>query len=1393
MTDPVRRLTGMRIDMTVRDTSGVDHDLAVMAPAGTTFDAVRKTLADVAGGCAPGWVNGRAIDPTSELGKAALVAGSICSAVPCAGDERGGRRLAVVGGPCAGKHVIVGRAAVTVGRDPECELTLPDPHVSRRHAVFQMVADRLTVSDLGSTHGTWVDGVEVETATEVGLGAMVRVGDSFLAELDTHDRPAAARPGPDGHVEITGLSPEPSLPSEHTVVLPTPPAKQRATRVQWAACLIPAVVGGTLALVMQSAVFLAFAILTPVAVIVGPLTERWRIRRADGRSEADHHRLVQRAREQLTELVRAESALRLERDPDPASLPQIPRTPTGRLWERAGDDLLRVRIGLGPAASTVLIEEDGRTRPAAIMPAVPHTVDLADGPLGVIGPRSRALALARWLVAQLATLVSPGDLELLLVVPGGHEHDWRWTRWLPHLDGRRVATTRAEVDVVVRDLAERIEGRRCEIASAGGHARQAGRRRLVLIVDGELDPLRSARIAALLADGPSLGVSALILARDAASVVAPCAVLLTPGGDAGTTVRCRKPTALDEQPVVVADQVEECWAERVARALAPLRDTRGDAVSNLPPECHLLEMMAETEPCAGSMLRRWAASDGGAGTTLGIGSDGPLRVDLARDGPHLLVAGTTGSGKSELLQTLVAGLASTHPPSVITFLLVDYKGGAAFADCAAMPHAVGLVTDLDQRMTGRVLASLHSEIRRREAMLAAAGTPDLDRFRATGGTLARLVLVVDEFATLIDELPEFVPGLVAIAQRGRSLGLHLVLATQRPAGVVSPEIRANMALRICLRVTGAGESSDVIDTRSAASIDPRTPGRGFLRTGARLLAFQTARVAACTPRKEETVRIMRLDPWRRPVQTLAAGTTGPSDLARLVEAARVAAAGSPVPHRPWLPPLPSCIELESLTDPESAAPVGNVAHVPIGLLDLPDEQRQIPLSIDVSVGGTTLVVGSARSGRSTVLRTLAVSAAFRSTPDQLHLHAIDASGSQLAALANIPHAGTISTARNGFELTARLITRLARIFQERRDHNDGHDDRPALLLLLDGWEGFVAASEAYDGARSVERMHALLADAPAAGATVVITGGRAVLAPRVAAHSATRLVLACNDAADYAAAGLDPRAAPAAIPGRGMRADGAEFQIAVTGSAVPTGRTAPGVLRLRALPMRVALDDLPTEPGRIALGSGGDSAEPVAVNLTAGHGRLLVVGPPGSGRSSAMISVLHQMLHRRPVVAAPRRSPLTTVAARHALRLVSPDEVHRTAADTLRSVDVLLVDDIEAFADSDAGNALAHWERDLPPGTVVCAAARSDALAVTFRGLGAALRHNRCGVLLQPGPVDGELLGVRLPRSRAAPTPGRGVLVPDPAWSLGGEPLPIQLAISPCADRCDRSAGRRSP
>jgi S-DNA-T family DNA segregation ATPase FtsK/SpoIIIE len=350
--------------------------------------------------------------------------------------------------------------------------------------------------------------------------------------------------------------------------------------------------------------------------------------------------------------------------------------------------------------------------------------------------------------------------------------------------------------------------------------------------------------------------------------------------------------------------------------------------------------------------------------------------------------------------------------------------------------------------------------------------------------------------------------------------------------------------------------------------------------------------------------------------------------------------------------------------------------------------------------------------------------------------------------------------------------------------------------VLDGWEQFVAAADEHDAGRTVDTLLGLLRAGASAGLTVAIAGDRGTLAPRLGSAIGTKLVLRLTDRADYALAGLAERAVPMRLPpGRAVRAgDGTQVQLAHLGadpSVVERDRAiarvlarwpdrpdAGALIRVRELPDCVALSQLPRRRDRITLGVGGDDAAPIDIDLFAGAGRLLVAGPPRSGRSSVLIGILGQVLaeRRRVLIAAAPHSPLTRAATARGVAVLAPDaptfEPPRAAGPT-----VLLVDDADRFQDTPVGEAVTTWLRSASPQLAVVAAACTDEAALAFRGILAEVRRARCVLLLRPGPGDGDLAGIRLPRPGRQP-PGRGLLIGEPAWGerFADGPVPIQLA-----------------
>ena len=324
-------------------------------------------------------------------------------------------------------------------------------------------------------------------------------------------------------------------------------------------------------------------------------------------------------------------------------------------------------------------------------------------------------------------------------------------------------------------------------------------------------------------------------------------------------------TTAQRSVTLIPDEVGSWWTDRVSRALAPLTEVSAAGPGGLPARITLEEVVGGDGPLhAADIAARWAATDGLPRARVGVGADGPFVVDLVADGPHVLVGGTTGSGKSEFLRSLVLALALGSPPDDLALVLVDFKGGAAFGPCEALPHVAGVLTDLDDHLVERALSSLRAELRRRERLFAEVGAHDLASYRASPcrpEPLPRLVVVVDELKALVDEVPRFLEGLVRLAALGRSLGVHLVLASQRPTGALSAEVRANINLRIAFRVRDRTDSVDVVDDVAAAGIDPALPGRGLARGGdGALVPFQAAVVER---RRTESAPFLRRRPRRR--------------------------------------------------------------------------------------------------------------------------------------------------------------------------------------------------------------------------------------------------------------------------------------------------------------------------------------------------------------------------------------------------------------------------------------------------------------------------------------------------------------------------------------------------
>jgi S-DNA-T family DNA segregation ATPase FtsK/SpoIIIE len=851
----------------------------------------------------------------------------------------------------------------------------------------------------------------------------------------------------------------------------------------------------------------------------------------------DHERLWERRPEDHDFL-----AVRVGRGPVPLATPvRLDRGPDP-LAERDPELL---------AAAEELVRRGGRLEASATVVSLRRA-----GVLAVTGPRAPARALARFLLAQVAAFHAPDDLRVLAAYPPDDAPVWEWLKWLPHVRERSagpgtdvprclLATTaeqlmahlertlrprltapvgRAAISSVspVSSLPPVSRAPSVQPASSGSPAPAA---HLLVVLDGfsPRGPLgRVPLLHELLNRAAELDVTVLCLVERRADEPAELSVRIVLDGAGGIVLEEAGPGGAVRR--ARADAADRAACEALARRLAPLR-LAGRHDPDLPAlraPVRLLELLGHAEATAIDSAKTWRpqARTGQLRVPIGLRgarelgtlTPGPLILDLkeAADGgmgPHGLLVGATGSGKSELLRTIVTGLAVTHPPELLSFILVDFKGGAAFAGLDVLPHSAGLITNLqaDLALVDRVLAALQGEQERRQRLLRGAGNLDgIAQYQARRAAdpslqpLPYLLVVVDEFGELLAARPEFLDLFTAIGRVGRSLGVHLLLASQRlDEGRVSG-LESHLRYRICLRTFARADSMAVLGTADAHTLPP-SPGCGWLKVDSDApQRFEGAVVSVAGSRRAtapSTPVIRPFEPTRPAIAEASApgvAAAGPATAeasasglaAAWSSAADLAAAGriggptdrAPEPRldgtgtdmdvvvaalsrpdgpdrracRVWLPPLAATITLGAVLA-ELPVPAGTGwrpategwLRVPVGVVDKPLEQAQEPLVLDFTgVAGHLAVVGAPRSGKSTLLATITAAFALTHPPDAVQLYGIDLGGGLLHQLAGLPHVGAVC-GRHDRDKARHLIRELRALVATRERASPDH---PAATL-----------------------------------------------------------------------------------------------------------------------------------------------------------------------------------------------------------------------------------------------------------------------------------------------------------------------------------------------------------
>jgi S-DNA-T family DNA segregation ATPase FtsK/SpoIIIE len=1334
--------------------------------------------------------------------------------------------LCVLAGAEAGMTRPLAPGRYRIGRADYCEIRIDQPGVAAEHAVLEL----LPGADATVAPGTpgvdlRVDGVAVEAAQSVGLGSFVRIGTSAfdLRYRRTSDRPVGVGRPDHPATETTNFNRPPRVltkPPDTSLTPPEAPATVHKQPFLIAAMVAPLLMAGVMIGAGGSHLFALFALLSPVMFI----GSRWEtshrakggLRNATSEYESRlgaFHAELENAYATQTRYLRSEF-------PDPSEALRRASSPSVRLWERRPThyDFMELVVGYGDNSWQPLADQ--RKPPTddvadllhtyAVLRETPVRVDVsAGGVIGFTGDRAGALAVARSLVCQAAALHGPADVRITVVVAKDSESDWEWTKWLPHtLDLRPGEGERRLLVDGIDGSSEMLEGLLpAEPLASDRRGRQGEPRGPVTlyVIDGDELLAGHNNPARRLLRGDGGPAAGIVIVESHDRLPAVCSEVITiDQWGTGTLVDAQggaAPRPFSTSGVSV-EAARSC-AVSLSRFFDPEVAISGGA---LPDTVHIRSLLGGAGLSPELVAERWSRSRFSRvlRAPVGMAESGVFELDLDRHGPHGLIGGTTGSGKSELLKTVVAMFAATYSPSELVFGLFDFKGGATFDEFKHLPHTVGMASDLDVNLARRAVRCLKAEMTFREGLFMKAGAKDLDTIRARQsagdpaalalGDVPRLLVIFDEFAAAKEELAEEVRVITDVTARGRSLGIHLLLAAQKPSTSITPEIRTNSRLRIALLMEDAQDSKDLIDIPDAAGL--RQSGRAFFRIAAtEMRRVQTAwasdRTSSAGPAAVSVVPFVFGRVPHPPEPSRAMSDLDPTDLDRLVASIQRAFddSGAPSPRVPWPDPLPQRLTLGELTPRPPGALAGD-RGIYFALADDPAHQSRYPVGWDLS-SGNLLLFGVVGSGTTTALASIALVFADSRSQSDGHLYVMDFGAGELVALAALPHcAGVIGASDR--ERQVRLVRLLRAELDRRRALTPSErEDQPRIMLLIDNYAGFRAAAEEPELAGVSEAFERVFNDGPDVGIHTAMSAARLnAVSAVLAAAAPNKLLFRLADPNDYGAAQIQRRELPTFVPGRAVLAVGRltaqiavpdpDLEVAVALIAANGRPGQAGPRRLGSLPAIVRRADVITK-SRITPDCWSLAIGVRDHDLEASHLRLfenehaLVAGPARSGKSTALVTIAEALRAEEPgahlLAIACRRSPLRDHALFERLA-IDGSEIPELVDAAMMAVGatLLLIDDADQLDDS--GSRIAGLIGARRPNIHLAISGRPDVVRSLFGHWTQAVRRSRIGVLLQPNlTVDSDIFGITLPRRvHLAIPPGRGFLACDGSMEL------VQLA-----------------
>ncbi|MDR0266677.1 type VII secretion protein EssC [Paenibacillus sp.] len=974
------------------------------------------------------------------------------------------------------------------------------------------------------------------------------------------------------------------------------------------------------------------------------------------------------------------------------------------LWERSyeDDDFLHTRIGTGnlPFFMKVKVPRpEGYVKDPLIEEAQRLAADFETVPdasvalplfrakvIGIVGERETVMNSLRVIIAQLTVRHSPDEVKLAAFYEEKDAGDWDWMRWLPHTwdeqrNQRYMSDRRSSAHQLADELFQQLSRRKSSRHEPKKKTVEIPVQ-VVLLSSGQLieeEPL----LPLLLEDAGEIDACTIILSDRKETLPMQCHLIVDVSQEQGH-YSLKQDDGTFEQVVFVPDNLSLEKVEALSRYMAPVRLKRSLA-SDIPDVLSLFEMLNIKTASDLDVKLHWrnnrypdslpvpfGVRAGGKRINLNIHD----KIERQGHGPHGLIAGTTGSGKSEVIQSIVASLAAEFHPHDLSFMLIDYKGGGMSNTFVDLPHVVGTITNLSSSLMERAKISLKAELVRRQKILNDAGNlQHIDEYykllrREGGQPLPHLVIIIDEFAQLKKDQPEFMDELISIAAIGRTLGVHLILATQKPAGVVDDKIWSNARFRICLRVQDEGDSRDMLKIPNAAWINK--PGRGYFQVGSDELFEEMQFAWSGAPYVEQTDSPGRIVPTeialngkRENLLTTSMSAANlqmeqpPKQLQvfidKLAEAAKEEGIGRL--QGPWLPPLPERLELEGLTQAMHLCSEADELHGFVGIIDDLPNQSQRPLQIPMEQGHWA-VYGMPGLGKTTFVQTLLMSLAQSYSPLAWNGYIVDM-GRMMRDFAGLPQIGGVMLAEEDdrikrlFRFLVKTVSVRKELFADAGVKTAAAYRRsqagvlPQVLVVVDGYLNF---RNSYP--EENEMLEFILRESGNLGITFVITSNRiSDIFEKVRSNIASAVTFELADASDYYYAVGRPARNPGSMPpGRGLvkgHIPPLEFQAALPAAGDDeAGRSV--MLRnhilniakqypdwkapeIKKLPEQITLHELMPHPAsfkqeqasnisfKVPVGLLTDDLEPFELNLAEGP-HFIVASPMEGGKTSFLLS-----------------------------------------------------------------------------------------------------------------------------------------------------------------------------